>query len=124
MSEEQDTITDELWDPVGQALIDHEAGPIKQSWYMSILAVFSGLWVLVTLGVLVRVIFFPMTITVAYFALITMTLSPVLGIFVFITGYLRRHRFALGRKIEIIGIIMLAVSLLNIVGAFILSSKI
>lgn len=111
------------WDPVGEALLDLEAGPVKHTPYMTVVFIIACLWALVSLAVLVAAFIFPVSISFAYIATVTMTLSPFVGIFVFVTGYLRRSRFAFGKSVERIGLAILVISLVNIFGAMTMASK-
>lgn len=107
-------------DSVKQALLDYEAGPVKKSLLMSSIFVLSIAWIVISLVVFTFQATTEYNALIAYTALSMATLSPVVGIFAFFVGYLRRYRYLLGKTIQrlgvgiIVGIPLIAILLFGI----------
>lgn len=94
----------EYRDYLGEALSDHQAGPVKKSKFMVAVLCFAGLYLAGILGTIIWRYLGQVDLSYAYFAMTTTFMTPFVGSAIFIIGFLRRYRYKLGKTVERAGI--------------------
>lgn len=108
-------IPDERYDIVEEALQDTKRGPVRTSKVLSTMFFAAVAFGVLDLMVLLGSIFFGRLTLEDLQALVIITLlTPAVGLFCFVFGYLRRYRFLLGKKVERAGLALLGIGAINI----------